>query len=101
MKLKPNQKRSQNQSAHKAPKKLSNFEQINLNAAGVDIGSGEHWVSVPPDRDPQSVRRFTCFTPDLQALADWRYSVRCRDSSDGINRGVLDSFISNLGNSWL
>ena len=71
MKLKPNQKRSQNQSAHKAAKKLNNFEQINLNAAGVDIGSGEHWVSVPPDRDPQSVRRFTCFTPDLQALADW------------------------------
>lgn len=71
MKLKPNQKRSQNQSAHKAPKKLDSFEQINLNAAGVDIGSGEHWVSVPADRDPQSVRRFTCFTPDLQALADW------------------------------
>ncbi len=51
MKLKPNQKRSQNRPAHKTPKKLSNFEQINLNAAGVDIGSGEHWVSVPADRD--------------------------------------------------
>jgi transposase len=62
MKLKTNQK---------TPKELSNFEQINLNAAGVDIGSGEHWVSVPADRDPQSVRRFGCFTPDLQALADW------------------------------
>ena len=71
MKLKPNQKGSENQSAHKAPKKLDNFEQINLNAAGIDIGSGEHWVSVPSDRDPQPVRRFSCFTPDLQALADW------------------------------
>ena len=71
MKLKPNQKRSHNRPAHKTPKKLSNFEQINLNAAGVDIGSGEHWVSVPADRDSQSVRRFGCFTPDLKALADW------------------------------
>lgn len=101
MKLKPHQKRSQNRLAHKTPKKLSSFEQINLNAAGIDIGSGEHWVSVPVDRDSQSVRRFGCFTPDLQALADWPYSVRHRDSSDGINGSVLDSFISNLGNSWL
>ena len=28
-------------------------------------------MSVPTDRDSQSVRRFGCFTPDLQALADW------------------------------
>jgi transposase len=71
MKLKPNQQLGQKQLTQKADKQLSNFEQINLNAAGIDIGSGEHWVSVPADRDPQPVRRFGCFTPDLQALADW------------------------------
>ena len=74
MKFKPSQKRSQNQrhsKANKAPKALSNFEQINPNAAGIDIGSGEHWVSVPADRDSLPVRRFACFTPDLHALADW------------------------------
>src|SRR5438270_3205207 len=40
-------------------------------AAGIDIGEAEHWVAVPPDRDPQPVRRFGTFTADLEALADW------------------------------
>jgi len=49
------------------------FEQVNLNAAGIDIGSEEHWVAVPAGRDPdgQDVRCFGAFTADLQALADW------------------------------
>jgi hypothetical protein len=41
------------------------------NAAGVDIGSTEHWVAVSPDRDEQSVRKFGTFTCDLYAIADW------------------------------
>src|SRR5262249_57896209 len=40
-------------------------------AAGIDIGEAEHWVAVPPGRDPQPVRRFGPFTADLDALADW------------------------------
>src|SRR5881296_2701372 len=40
-------------------------------AAGIDIGEAEHWVAVPPGRDPQPVRRFGTFTADLDALADW------------------------------
>ena len=40
-------------------------------AAGVDVGSAEHWVAVPPDRDPEPVRRFAAFTADLARLADW------------------------------
>jgi transposase len=44
---------------------------INANAAGIDIGSEEHWVAVPEDRDEQPVRKFGCFTTDLQAMADW------------------------------
>jgi len=47
------------------------LEQVNLNAAGIDIGSEFHFVAVPPDRDKQPVRRFGTFTPDLEALADW------------------------------
>jgi len=50
---------------------LSSLEQINLNAAGIDIGADSHWVSVPADRDEQVVRRFGCFTADLYALAYW------------------------------
>jgi transposase len=44
---------------------------INPNAAGIDMGSELHYVAVPPDRDPEPVRSFTCFTADLTSLADW------------------------------
>lgn len=47
------------------------LEQIHPHAAGLDIGSAEIWVSVPPDRDEPPVRAFGTFTPDLYALADW------------------------------
>jgi transposase len=51
--------------------KLDSLKQINLNAAGLDIGAAEIWVCVPEDRDKDSVRVFQTFTPDLHALADW------------------------------
>jgi transposase len=44
---------------------------VNQNAAGVDIGSREHWVAVPQDRDEEPVRKFRCYTNDLQEMADW------------------------------
>ena len=45
-------------------------------AAGIDVGNSVHYVAVRPDRDPDSVRRFECFTADLHRLADWL--VQCR-----------------------
>ena len=45
-------------------------------AAGIDIGAEEIYVAVPPDRDEDSIRRFSSFTCDLHVLADWL--VRCR-----------------------
>ena len=47
------------------------LEQLNLNAAGIDVGATEHWVAVPADRDAQPVQRFGAFTADLYALAEW------------------------------
>jgi transposase len=47
------------------------MQQVHLNAAGVDIGSDQHWVAVPQGRDEQHVRSFRSFTTDLIALADW------------------------------
>jgi len=47
------------------------LQQINLNAAGIDIGAEEIFVAVPSDRDEQSVRSFSTFTVDLHRLADW------------------------------
>lgn len=48
-----------------------NLPLINPNAAGIDLGADRHWISVPVDRDSQSVRSFACFTADLYAMADW------------------------------
>jgi hypothetical protein len=33
-----------------------NLPLINPNAAGIDIGADRHWVSVPVERDSESVR---------------------------------------------
>lgn len=60
---------------NKKRKKLdtSQLEQLNINAAGIDIGSEFHYVAVPIGRDPegQDVRHFSTFTADLYKLADW------------------------------
>ncbi len=52
------------------------LDQINPNAAGIDCGSAEHVVAVPPDRDPMPVRTFRTFTGDLHRLADWLTACR-------------------------
>jgi transposase len=61
-------KRSKRQ---KKAKDLDALEQINLNAAGIDIGAEEVYVAVPQGRDEESVRTFPTFTVDLLRLADW------------------------------
>ena len=50
---------------------LDALDQINLNAAGVDIHKEEIFVAVPKGRDEESVRSFPSFTADLGHLADW------------------------------
>jgi transposase len=47
------------------------WELINPDAAGIDIGSREHWACVPAGRAGKNVRAFGTFTADLEALADW------------------------------
>ncbi len=64
----------------KVPQKMSivsslpsEFERINISAAGIDIGAQKHYVAVPKGRDPKGrdVRHFDTFTADLYALVDW------------------------------
>ena len=50
---------------------IDTLEQINLNAAGLDIGAEEIYAAVPKGRDEESVRVFPTFTADLHRLADW------------------------------
>ena len=59
------------------PKRLHVDERpcLHPNAAGMDIGARAMVVAVPPARDPEPVRVFETFTPDLHALVAWL--VRC------------------------
>lgn len=54
-----------------ATHQIDGLPPIFANAAGMDIGADEIVVAVPPDRDPQPVRAFRTFTPDLEALVIW------------------------------
>ena len=49
------------------PKSL---KKMNLNAAGIDIGSIEHYVAVPEDRAVKNIRVFQTFTSDLYELGN-------------------------------
>jgi transposase len=56
--------------------KLESLKQLNLNAAGIDIGSEEIWVAVPEGRDEATVRKFESFTIDLYNIAEWLEECR-------------------------
>ena len=47
------------------------LSQLNLNAAGIDVGATSHFVAVPADRAEPPVQEFAAFTADLYRLADW------------------------------
>jgi transposase len=55
----------------KPKKRGPRLEVTNPNAAGVDIGSASHYVSVPAERDDEPVREFKSFTVDIHKMADW------------------------------
>ena len=52
------------------------LSRVSLNAAGIDVGAGSHFVAVPEDRWDQPVREFEAFTADLYRLADWLAECR-------------------------
>ncbi|MGI9625538.1 MAG: IS110 family transposase [Longimicrobiales bacterium] len=49
---------------------------LNPNAAGIDLGSRSHYVSVPEGRDTRPVRHFGCYTAQLQEMAIWLKSCQ-------------------------
>ena len=57
--------------AHRLQSEDPGLEIVHPHAAGIDVGNSAHYVAVRPDRDPEPVRRFECFTADLYRLADW------------------------------
>jgi transposase len=63
---------------------------VHPDAAGIDIGGKEHWVAISPERDPEPVRCFECFTPDLERMADWLAA-----------RGVRSVAMQSTGVYWM
>jgi transposase len=49
---------------------------VHSNAGGIDVGNESHFVAVPPDRDPNPVQEFGCWTADLKRMAAWLKACR-------------------------
>lgn len=60
------------------------------NLAGIDVGSREHYVSVPGDRAEDPVQCYGCTTPELLRMAGWL--KRC---------GVTDVAMESTGVYWV
>ncbi len=58
-------------SRRKSGPRPAGLSQLNLNAAGIDVGATSHFVAVPGDRAEQPVQEFEAFTADLYRLAHW------------------------------
>jgi transposase len=66
------------------------LEIMHPDAAGIDVGGSEHWVAVSPDRDPDPVRRFGCFTADLREMGRWL-----------VEKGVRSVAMQSTGVYWM
>ena len=66
---KTRRRRSKKKPSESATELPAQLEQVNLNAAGIDVGATEHWVALPAGRGERSVEKFGAFTEDLYQLA--------------------------------
>jgi transposase len=66
------------------------LEIVHPDAAGIDIGGSEHWVAISPDRDPEPVRQFGCFTADLRKMGRWL-----------VEKGVRSVAMQSTGVYWM
>ena len=55
---------------------FANLPVLRPDAAGIDVGTEELWVSVPEDRDEQPVRCFPSFTNGVKAMVEWLKQCR-------------------------
>ncbi len=63
---------ARNNNSKKRKKPVHALKAIQPDAAGIDLGSREHWVAGPPLKDnTPNVQRFGTTTPELLRLADW------------------------------
>ena len=81
-------KSKQNERAN--PSGQSDRPMLEPNAAGIDIGAREIFVAVPPERDPDPVRKCATFTGDLHQMAEWM--IRC---------GITTAAMESTGVYWI
>ncbi len=63
---------ARNNKSKQRTKPVRALKTIQPDAAGIDLGSREHWVAGPPlDDNTPNVQRFGTTTPELLRLADW------------------------------
>ena len=67
------------------------LEVVHPHAAGIDVGNSAHYVAVRPDRDPEPVRRFECFTADLYPSGGMVSQMWSKSGRLAVDWGVLDS----------
>ncbi|WP_122574630.1 IS110 family transposase, partial [Pseudomonas viridiflava] len=56
-------------------KNQKRFEVVHPDCAAVDVGGSEHLAAVDPAKCADPVQRFSAFTDDLHAMADWFSSM--------------------------
>jgi len=66
------------------------LEIVHPDAAGIDVGGQEHWVAISPERDPEPVRCFGCFTVDLEEMARWL-----------VEKGIRSVALQSTGVYWM
>lgn len=71
-------------------KRKPGFTLAHPDCAGIDVGSEQHFVAVPPDRDALPVREFKSFTDDLGRMADWLKSC-----------GIVTVVMESTGVYWI
>jgi transposase len=69
-------KKHKNVTPKEQVKRLDALEQINFDAAGVDIGDTDIVATVPVGRDEVGIRTFGTFTCDLTEIVEW--FTRCK-----------------------
>lgn len=74
----------------KGVKKVDKLDYININAAGIDIGSKSHFVAIPEGRDDEHVREFPTFTNSLVELTNWLKKV-----------GITSVAMESTGVHWI
>ena len=63
------------------------------NAAGIDVGSRQMFVSVAPDRDSSAGSGVRCVYRRSESVGGLVGRLWCDDGGNGIDRSLLDSAI--------